>query len=46
MNPVVMRDGLLSVLAHADVPVRGFARELHAIHEDIDARCVRDNLAR
>lgn len=45
MHPVVFDSGLLSVLPDTHVSEGGFACELHAVYEDVNARLVRDDLA-
>lgn len=45
MDPVVVDAGLLAVLTHAHVTERRLARELHLVHEHVDAAGVRHDLA-
>lgn len=46
MDPVVVGDGLLAVLPDPHVPEGRLAGELHAVHQDVYACCMSDNLAR
>lgn len=46
MDPVMVGEGLLAILAHAHISERRLAGKLHPVHKDVDARRVRDDLTR
>lgn len=46
VDPVVVDASLFTVLAHAHVAERRLARELHLVHEHVDAAGMRHDLTR